>query len=106
MSEQTSEKEPRYWLGNAKEKERQSGDKFLVGSICLDDLESVPKELISVAKNGKRYLRIVINPYMNGANEYGNTHGIRVDTFKPQRQEPTPMEEGWADGQSPEDLGY
>jgi hypothetical protein len=27
-------------------------------------------------------LKIIISPYKNGANEYGNTHSVAVDTYK------------------------
>jgi hypothetical protein len=74
------------YLGNLQEKSRVSGDKFLTGSVCLDDIENVPNEHIQKGNNGKRYLKIIISPYKNGANEYGNTHSVAVDTFKPTRQ--------------------
>lgn len=70
------------YLGSAQERTRASGDKFFTGSLCIDDLESVSPDLIHKGKNGKRYLRIVVNPYRNGANEYGSTHSIAVDTYK------------------------
>ena len=85
------------YLGNAREKERRSGDKFLVGSICVDDIEGLSTEHVQTAKNGKRYVRILINPYMAGMNEYGNTHSIRVDTWQPDQQH-----QGQQDQNSPE----
>lgn len=74
--------EPNIYIGNGKQKERQSGDKYIVASICLDDINAIPEQYISVAKNGKRYTSILINPYKGGANEYGNTHSLKVNTFK------------------------
>lgn len=72
------------YLGNCREKSRRNGDKFLTGLIALDDIDAEAlSDYIFVGNNGKRYLRIVINPYQEGANQYGNTHSISVDTFKP-----------------------
>ena len=70
------------YLGNLQEKSRATGDKFLTGSVCLNEIENVPDEHIQRGKNGKRYLKIIISPYRNGANEYGNTHSVAVDTYK------------------------
>ena len=74
---------PKIYLGNLQEKTRQNGDKFLIGSICVDDIQNVPDEHVSKWKNGKKYIKVIINPYKNGANEYGNTHSLAVDTYKP-----------------------
>lgn len=80
---QEEQREPKIYLGNGKEKIRQNGDKFLICSICLDDLEKVPQKHIEMGKNGKKYLHFVAMPYKDGANQYGNTHSLSVDTFKP-----------------------
>jgi hypothetical protein len=83
MSENQGQFPAKIYLGNLQEKSRISGDKFLTGSVCLDDIENVPNEHIQKGKNSKRYLKIIISPYKNGANEYGNTHSVAVDTYKP-----------------------
>lgn len=74
---------PKIYLGNLQEKVRKSNDRFLVGMICLDDIENLPKEHIHKYKSGKRFVKVIINPYRDGANQYGNTHSMAVDTFKP-----------------------
>jgi hypothetical protein len=77
-------------MGNLTEKQRKSGDKFLVGSICLDDIEAIPAEHISLGKNKdgkqKRYVKIIVNPYRDGKNQYGNTHSVKVDTYRPRAE--------------------
>lgn len=46
----------------------------LYGSICLTD---IPKELITVGKNGKKYLNVVINARRE-VSQYGHTHYIKA----------------------------
>lgn len=46
----------------------------LYGSICLTD---IPKELITVGKNGKKYLNVVINARRE-VSQYGYTHYIKA----------------------------
>ncbi len=82
----TSQTPAKIYLGNLQEKVRKSNDRFLVGMICLDDIETLPEEHKIKFKSGKRFVKIIINPYRDGANQYGNTHSIAVDTFKPTAQ--------------------
>ena len=44
------------------------------GSICLTD---IPKELITVGKNGKKYLSVVINRRRE-VGQFGHTHYIKA----------------------------
>lgn len=44
------------------------------GSICLSD---IPKELITVGKNGKKYLSVVVNQRRE-LGQYGHTHYIKA----------------------------
>ncbi|EJW97740.1 hypothetical protein EVA_14146 [gut metagenome] len=46
----------------------------LYGSICLSD---IPKELIQVGKNGKKYLNIYVNARREPS-QWGHTHYIKV----------------------------
>lgn len=48
------------------------------GSLCLSD---IPKELITTAKNGKKYLNIVVNERRQ-TGQYGHTHYIKAYTKK------------------------
>lgn len=80
-----NQSEEKVYLGNMRQFQRKNGDQFLCGTICIDDLESPKAQAhIFTGKNGKRYLKIVVNPYYNGPNEFKNTHSISVDTFRPQ----------------------
>lgn len=82
---QTNQSTPaKIYLGNLQEKVRKSNDRFLVGTICLDDIDNIPEEHIFKFRNGKRFAKIIVNPFKDGANQYGNTHSIAIDTYKPQ----------------------
>lgn len=71
------------YLGNGTERKRNGGDKFITGSLCIDDIEKIPEQFIQKGRNGKRYFKYILSPYRQGANEYGNTHSFAVDTYKP-----------------------
>jgi hypothetical protein len=85
---------PNIYFGNFQEKSHKSGDKFLPGVInltkLLDELgyEVVKKkknlkDFIHVSKRGDEFLKVVVNPFIDGANEYGNTHNIKIDKIRP-----------------------
>ena len=46
----------------------------LYGSICLSD---IPKELITTARNGKKYLNVVVNQRRE-VGQFGHTHYIKA----------------------------
>ena len=79
----------RIYLGNAQEKTRKDSTKFLVGSLCLDDIEAIDEKHITYANNKKRYVKVLISPLRNGPNDYGSTHSISVDTYKKSPPEET-----------------
>jgi len=49
-------------------------------SICLTDL---PQEHM-FEYNGKKYIKINVSAKRDGADEYGKTHYLAVDTYKPE----------------------
>tara|TARA_Y100000004_G_scaffold41487_3_gene45166 strand:- start:85 stop:342 length:258 start_codon:yes stop_codon:yes gene_type:complete len=54
-------------------------------SLCLSD---VPKEHM-FEYNGKKYVKLNVSAKRDGADEYGKTHYVSVDTFKPEaKKEP------------------
>lgn len=55
----------------------------LFGSICLSD---IPKELITTAKNGKKYLNIEVKE-MRSPSQYGHTHTVKASVKKEERKE-------------------
>tara|TARA_Y100001938_G_C8048116_1_gene410112 strand:+ start:1139 stop:1396 length:258 start_codon:yes stop_codon:yes gene_type:complete len=54
-------------------------------SLCLSD---VPKEHM-FEYNGKKYVKLNVSAKRDGADEYGKTHYVSVDTYKPEaKKEP------------------
>ena len=56
------------------------------------DLNKITEDHVT-EKNGSRYVNLDVNERRNGADKYGNTHSVSVNTWKPnkaqeQRQEP------------------
>lgn len=44
----------------------------------LVNLKKIPKELITINKNGEPTIWVDIVPNRNGADQYGNTHSISI----------------------------
>jgi len=49
-------------------------------SVCLTDL---PQEHM-FEYNGKKYIKLNVQAKRDGADEYGKTHYVAVDTYKPE----------------------
>ena len=58
-------------------------------SVCLSDL---PKEHM-FEYNGKRYIKLNVSAKRDGADEYGKTHYVTVDTFKPEQKKEEPKQQ-------------
>tara|TARA_X000001036_G_C20459132_1_gene716679 strand:+ start:617 stop:877 length:261 start_codon:yes stop_codon:yes gene_type:complete len=58
-------------------------------SVCLSDL---PKEHM-FEYNGKRYIKLNVSAKRDGADEYGKTHYVTVDTFKPEPKKEEPKQQ-------------
>lgn len=69
--------EAKIFVGNGKENEQYG---FVNFSICLSDL---PQEHVSEFK-GKKYINLTISKKRNGADDYGKTHAVSVNTWKPE----------------------
>lgn len=81
---ETKESRRDIYLGNLKSKTRKTGEEFLAGSICLEQMcDNIPEELIEEGTNGKHYVRIIIQKNFAGPDKFGNTHSIKVDNFNP-----------------------
>ena len=70
------------YCGSGKTQSGKYGEFFKV-SICLSDL---PKEHITEAKNGKKYINLAINRKKE-PDQYGKDLSVAVDTWKPEPKE-------------------
>lgn len=59
----------------------------LFGQICLTD---IPKELIVVGKNGKKYLNVLIKK-LKTPSKFDYTHSVQAYVKKDQRKPDTPI---------------
>lgn len=59
-------------------KERFNGNQVAV-SLCIDD---VPEEHIREFR-GKKYIQLNVCKKKNGVDEYGKTHYVTVNTYRP-----------------------
>ena len=59
---------------------------MIIIDICLTD---VPKELITEGKNGKKYLKLVLNE-RKSEGKFGETHTLQLSQTKEQREAKTP----------------
>jgi hypothetical protein len=67
------------YVGSGKTQSGKYGDFFKV-SICLSDL---PKEHITEAKNGKKYINLTINKKQQ-PDQYGKDLSVQIDMWKPE----------------------
>ena len=74
------------YCGSGKVKDGKFGEFFSI-SICLSDL---PKEHITEAKNGKKYINLNINRKKE-PDQYGKDLSVQVDTWKPTPQSNVPQ---------------
>jgi hypothetical protein len=59
--------------------------KLITGSICLEDIQAIPKEKLFKSKNGKTYINLSI--WLNDeADSYGNNGGIQLSQSKEERE--------------------
>tara|TARA_R110001592_G_scaffold360883_1_gene670178 strand:+ start:821 stop:1093 length:273 start_codon:yes stop_codon:yes gene_type:complete len=75
-----SNKTEKIYVGNGVEK--FDGDMVSV-SVNLTKLKTEGAEHI-FDYNGQKFIKLNINKNRDGANEYGKTHYVSVDTYKPE----------------------
>ena len=83
-----SDTNKRSWVGEGKQ---VSGYPLINLNICLSD---VPQDAVKTGKNGKKYLNLTVGERKNGEDQFGNTHSIWVNDYKPdQASKPAPAKE-------------
>ena len=78
-----SEVKDKIYVGSGKEK--FDGDQVAV-SVCLSDL---PKDWI-FEYNNKNYVKLIVQKKIE-VDQYGKTHYVAIDTFKPEQKAETPI---------------
>lgn len=69
------------FLGNLKQKETKTRAQILSGIVYLDNIDNVPAEHIQTDKNQKRFIKVIVISKRT-LDAIGNTHTIKVDTYK------------------------
>ena len=60
-------------------------------TICLSDITKNASEHI-FEYEGKKYIKVKVQKKKNGADQYGKTHFVEVNTWKPEPKTETPVE--------------
>jgi len=81
----------RRYAGNGKQVEGYGLINFYVS---LDDIQ---KSDIRTSKNGRKYVNLTIGERKNGADDYGNTHSVWIDTYQPEERDSAPAKKQTAD---------
>ena len=63
------------WVGSGK---RVKDYDLINVSICVSDCEPHFFEY-----NGKKYLKVTVAGKKNGPDQYGKTHGVKINTYNP-----------------------
>ncbi len=84
---ENSNKPVKPYLGDFKEKFRKNGDSFFTGEVSREDFNNIPDEYFKLKGDGKNYVKLVLNKYIKGPTEFGETHSFSVDTFTFKKEE-------------------
>lgn len=72
----------RQYVGNGK---AVSGYPLVNISVCLND---IPNDAIYLSEsNGKKYLRLTVGEKRDGVDQYGNSHSVWINDYKPQGEQ-------------------
>lgn len=82
-----SDKKDRTFVGDGKQ---VSGYPLVNLNICLTDIS---KDFIRKGKNGKLYVDLTVGERRNGADNYGNTHSIWINDYKPEQKQEVAVKE-------------
>ncbi len=73
------------YIGNGKEKTFDNGGSIINITIGLDGIKEYFEDYGFTTDQGKKKLKLVVSKRRE-ADQYGNTHSVTVDTFKPEQQ--------------------
>lgn len=77
---------PHFQIGAFKQKQTSLGETIYTGSVNIKSIDKLPEDMKQKNKAGETsYVKAVLRPFPEGADEYGNTHYLRIDTFVPNK---------------------
>ncbi len=80
------------FCGNGKEHKFNNGGSVVKVMLDLDDLIANFEEHGFTTEQGKKKIKIIVSSKKDGADQFGKTHNIEIDTWKPEQQkEPNPF---------------
>ena len=82
------EKKETIYCGNGKEVNFQDGGSIVNFTLHLDKIKEHVYDY-----EGKKYVNLTISALKGGANEYGKTHYLAVDTYKPEPKKAEKVED-------------
>tara|TARA_R100001594_G_scaffold50196_2_gene83304 strand:- start:139 stop:414 length:276 start_codon:yes stop_codon:yes gene_type:complete len=82
-----SEKKERIYVGSGVEKFEGN---LINSTICLTDIEQNAADYV-FEFNGKKYIKVKVQKKKE-ADQYGKTHFVEVDTWKPEAKSSQPVE--------------
>ena len=87
-----AEKEAPLYCGSGKMVETEYG-KLVNVSVCLDQ---IPAEFTNTDKQGRKWANLVLAKRKE-TSEYGETHSLRVNTWRPDKEKAAPKkdDEDW-----------
>lgn len=84
MSTTQREQKVHFQVGAFKQKTTSSGETIFVGSVNIKSIDKLPADMKQKNQAGEvSYFRAIMRPFPDGADQHGNTHYLRVDTFVP-----------------------
>jgi len=72
----------RIYVGSGKERTFDGGGSIVTISVDVDKLIDACKDYGYTPDSGKRYIKLKVNQRRE-TDQYGNTHSVEVDTWKP-----------------------
>ena len=81
------------YIGNGKEKTFDNGGSVINCMITMDGLSQIFKDHGFTTQNGVKKLKLIIGKRRE-IDQYGNSHYVQIDTWKPDQQTaPAPAED-------------
>lgn len=74
------------YCGSGKKKEFNNGGSITSVMLNLDVLNQQFEEYGFTTDQGKKMIKVNVSTLKNGVDQYGKTHSVEIDTWKPEPQ--------------------